>query len=80
MERQLTSFQTECEKRFAAALARLGQCVENRRLEGVSEAYITGGTKGWDITFWIYTEGADFQTEKASPDQDVIRSIGFKLD
>jgi hypothetical protein len=61
MKRQLTSFQTDCEKRLTAALARVGRCVADQRLDGVSETYMTGSIKGRDITFWIYTDGADFQ-------------------
>lgn len=37
MERQLTSFQMECEKRLADALAQVGRRVADRRLDGISE-------------------------------------------
>jgi len=61
MDPQLTHFQTECEKRLIAALAREGQSVTGRCVDGVLQNYITGSIKGRDITFWIYADGADFK-------------------
>jgi len=61
MKRELTSFQTECETQLAAALERVGKQVANRRIDGISETYITGNIKDQDIAFWIYADGADFQ-------------------
>ena len=60
MERSLTQFQTGCEKRLNATLARTGMTVAGRRLDGDSETYITGNIVGRDITFWIYRDGANF--------------------
>jgi hypothetical protein len=64
MERELATFQTGCEERLTAALARLGRRVAGRRLDGQSETYITGSIEGRNITFWIYEEGADFHAGK----------------
>ena len=62
MKPELTSFQTMCEKLLVAALKRVGKQIANRRIDGISETYITGNIKGTDISFRIYDEGADFQT------------------
>ena len=67
MERQLTRFQAECEKRLTAALAQVGRCVADRRLDGISETYITGNIKDREITFWIYRDGADFKAGDREP-------------
>jgi hypothetical protein len=67
MERELTRFQTECEKRLTAALAAKGRRVADRRLDGISQTYITGKVEGRDITFWIYTDGADFEAGDTHP-------------
>jgi len=84
MERQLTSFQTECEKSLTATLARAGQYVVDRSLDGVSELYITGRVKDQDITFWIYTDGADFKAGHMhrhfeKPDYDSLDALAGKF-
>jgi hypothetical protein len=84
MERQLTSFQTECEKRLAAALAKAGKRITNRRLEGLSETYVTGNIEGHDITFWIYTDMADFAAPSGdrvfeNPDYDSLDDLARKF-
>jgi hypothetical protein len=84
MERLLTSFQTICEKRLTAALARVGRCVAGRRLDGASEAYITGSISDRDITFWFYTDGADFQAGRRhrhfeQPDYDSLDDLAGKF-
>lgn len=64
MERELTRFQVTCEERLIAPLARIGRRVVDRRLDGVSETYITGTIEGRGITFWIYEDGACFYAGK----------------
>ena len=61
MKRELTEFQYACEERLAAALEQAGLRVLNRRLDGVSETYITGDIEGRNVTFWIYRDMADFE-------------------
>jgi hypothetical protein len=75
MVRELTSFQTECEKRLIAALAKAGKRIANRRLDGESETFITGNIEGHGITFWIYRNMADFEAPSGdrvfeTPDYD----------
>jgi hypothetical protein len=75
MERELTKFQTYCEQRLVSRLAKAGKRIANRRLDGVSETYITRNIEGSDITFWIYREMADFATRNGGrvfekPDYD----------
>jgi len=84
MERQLTSFQAECEKRLAAALAQVGRCVADRRLDGISETYVTGSIEGRNITFWIYMDGADFHAGPRHrvferPDYDSLDALAGKF-
>ena len=84
MERELTRFQTECEKRLTAGLAQVGRCVADRRLDGISETYITGSIKGRDITFWIYRDMADFDATSGhrvfeSTDYDSLDSLAEKF-
>jgi hypothetical protein len=84
MEHQLTSFQTECEERLVAALAQVGRCVADRRLDGISEAYVTGSIEGRDITFWIYMDGADFHAGPRHrvferPDYDSLDDLAGKF-
>jgi len=67
MERELTKFQTECEKRLTAALAQVGRSLADRRVAGISETYITGSVQCRDITFWIYEDGADFKARDRHP-------------
>ena len=62
MRRELTNFQIECEKGITTALEQLGKRIADRRIDGVSETYITGCIQDSDITFWIYADGADFRT------------------
>ena len=64
---ELTEFQTDCEKRLSSALQRAGKTITNRRIAGESERYIVGNIQGHDITFWIYTDGADFKTPQEYP-------------
>jgi hypothetical protein len=80
MVRELTNFQTECEKGLIAALAKAGKRIENRRLDGVAETFITGNIEGHDITFWIYEDGADFHAGKRHrlferPDYDSLDEL-----
>ena len=84
MERRLTSFQTECEKRLTAALAKSGKRITNRRLDGLSETCITGNIEGYDITYWIYTDMADFAAPSGdrvfeSPDYDSLDDLAEKF-
>lgn len=58
---ELTVFQIECERGISAAVEGLGKRIVDRRIEGVSETYITGTIEGSDITVWIYGDGADFR-------------------
>jgi hypothetical protein len=67
MERELTRFQTDCERRLTTALAQVGRRVAGRRLDGISETYITGKVEDRDITFWIYRDGADFEAGNLHP-------------
>ena len=64
---ELTHFQTDCEKRVMSALTRTGRAVINRKIAGESERYIVGNIQDHDITFWIYSDGADFQTPQEHP-------------
>src|SRR6266404_200915 len=61
MRPELTSFQIECDKGITAALGRVGRQIAERRIDGISETYITGNIKEQDTTFWIYADGACFQ-------------------
>jgi hypothetical protein len=84
MERELTQFQTECEERLTAALAKVGRRVADRRLDGISETYVTGSIEGRDITFWIYMDGADFHAGTRHrvferPDYDSLDALAGKF-
>ena len=67
MNAELTIFQIDCEKRLVAALCAIGKVIINRKIDGRSEQYITGGIKGHHITFWIYADAADFKTPHQNP-------------
>jgi hypothetical protein len=84
MKRELTSFQIECERGLASALATVGRFVVDRRLDGVSETYITGSIEGRDIIFWIYADGADFHARHRHrvferPDYDSLVDLACKF-
>ena len=57
MERKLTDFQVQCEKRLTDALTAVGKSVSGRQLAGETETYIQGQV-GNDLAFWIYEDGA----------------------
>ena len=81
MRPELTSFQIECEKGISASLERLGKHVADRRIEGVSETYVTGTITDSDITFWIYADGADFRAPSEHrvferPDYESVVDLG----
>jgi len=67
VERQLTDFQIQCEKRLITALSEIGLSVSGRSLDGKTETYITGTITGTNIIFWIYEDGADFKSPNVSP-------------
>lgn len=84
MERELTKFQVRCEERLTATLARAGRSVADRRLDGVSETYITGSIGARDIAFWIYRDGADFRAGRCHrvferPDYDSLDDLAEKF-
>ena len=84
MKPELTSFQTECEKRLATSLEGVGKQLANRRVDGISETYITANIKDQDITFWIYADGADFQSPHGHqvferPDYDSLDDLAEKF-
>ncbi len=78
----LTQFQLECERLLIERLAQAGTSISNRALGFVSwplpwpltprpgpgkrRTYITGTIEGTDITFWIYEDGADFNSSHGS--------------
>jgi hypothetical protein len=67
MKMELTDFQIACEMRLAKAMQRAGKSIINRKIEGTSETFITGNIKNRDIAFWIYADGADFETPHEHP-------------
>ena len=77
---ELTTFQINCEKRLTTALQAVGKSIINRKIDGRSEWYITGNIEGCDITFWIYTDAADFKAPHQhpvyeSPDYDSLTEL-----
>ncbi len=64
---ELTDFQIECEKSLTTALQAVGKTIANRKIDGRTEWFITGNIKDHDITFWIYTDAADFKTPNQHP-------------
>lgn len=63
---KLTDFQIQCEALLADALVAVGKSVSSREVAGQSETYIQGKV-GADLTFWIYEDGADFETPSSHP-------------
>ena len=81
---ELTDFQIKCEKQLAAVLQQLGERIINRRIDGQSERFIVGDILGRDITFWIYTDGADFRAPHKhptfeKPDFDSLNELGAEF-
>ena len=64
---ELTDFQTNCEKRLTVALRQIGKNIVNRRIEGNTERFIVGNIQGHEVTFWIYSDAADFETPAENP-------------
>ena len=56
----LSKFQELCEYRLNELLSSNGKRLEDRKLDGEKEIYITGKISGSDIQVWIYEDEALF--------------------
>jgi hypothetical protein len=81
VERQLTDFQVQCEKRLISALCKIGLSIAGRSLDGEMKTYITNTVSGTNVTFWIYEDGADIKSPNGNPvfekpDYDSLDELG----
>ncbi len=71
----LTPFQILCEAKATELLQSYGRQFEERKLEGVSEVFISGRISGTDVTIYIYEDEVQLMNHRVdvrfeNPDYD----------